>query len=180
MALSLESVSAATTVPRTMRLVQGFACLCLGWAALNAARQSTTPALDLGHALFPGLQRHRDRDARWARRSGETRGARPALIEVVVQRDDTLDRIFRRLQISVTDLQNVRALAGVRTLLDRLNPGEHLKFLYHDGALLGLTRHVSLTQQLEVRRTDAGFAAEVIAKPIDARTTLARRSLRPC
>jgi len=96
---------------------------------------------------------------------------------VVVQRDDTLDRIFRRLQISVTDLQNVRALAGVRTLLDRLNPGEHLKFLYHDGVLLGLTRHVSLTQQLEVRRTDAGFAAEVIAKPIDSRTTLAHGTI---
>jgi murein DD-endopeptidase MepM/ murein hydrolase activator NlpD len=71
----------------------------------------------------------------------------------------------------------VRALTGVRTMLDRLNPGEHLKFLYHNGALLGLTRHVSLTQQLEVRRTDAGFAAEVIAKPIDARTTLAHGTI---
>jgi len=43
--------------------------------------------------------------------------------------------------------------------------------------LLGLTRHVSLTQQLEVRRTDAGFAAEVIAKPIDSRTTLAHGTI---
>ena len=177
MLLVLESVSPATTVPRTLRLVQAFACLCLGWAALNAARQSTTPAVDPGHALFPASN-----GTPTATREGLDdleKLAAPglALIEVVVQRDDTLDRIFRRLQISLTDLQNVRALAGVRTLLDRLNPGEHLKFLYHDGALLGLTRHVSLTQQLEVRRTDAGFAAEVIAKPIDARTTLARGTI---
>jgi murein DD-endopeptidase MepM/ murein hydrolase activator NlpD len=173
MALSLESDSPATTVPRTLRMVQAFACLFLGWAALNAARQSTTPALDLSHALFPAAN---DTPAVTRRGLDDLEKlAAPglALIEVVVQRDDTLDRIFRRLQISVTDLQNVRALTGVRTMLDRLNPGEHLKFLYHDGALLGLTRHVSLTQQLEVRRTDAGFAAEVIAKPIDARTTLA-------
>jgi len=176
MALSFESVSSATMVPRTLRLVQAFACLCLGWATLDAARHSTTPALYLGHALFPpsnGTPASRDGldDLEKLAAPGL------ALIEVVVQRDDTLDRIFRRLQISVTDLQNVRALAGVRTLLDRLNPGEHLKFLHHDGVLLGLTRHVSLTQQLEVRRTDAGFAAEVIAKPIDARTTLAGGSI---
>jgi murein DD-endopeptidase MepM/ murein hydrolase activator NlpD len=177
MALSLESVSPATTVPRTMRLVQGFACLCLGWAALNAARQSTTPALDLGHALFPASNGTATETRDGLDDLEKLAAPGLALIEVVVQRDDTLDRIFRRLQISVTDLQNVRALAGVRTLLDRLNPGEHLKFLYHDGTLLGLTRHVSLTQQLEVRRTDAGFAAEVIAKPIDARTTLARGSI---
>jgi murein DD-endopeptidase MepM/ murein hydrolase activator NlpD len=177
MALSLESDSPATTVPRKLRLMQGVACLFLGWAALNAARQSTTPALDLSHALFPAAN---DTPAAPREELGDLEKlAAPglALIEVVVQRDDTLDRIFRRLQISVTDLQNVRALTGVRTMLDRLNPGEHLKFLYHDGALLGLTRHVSLTQQLEVRRTDAGFAAEVIAKPIDARTTLARGTI---
>jgi murein DD-endopeptidase MepM/ murein hydrolase activator NlpD len=177
MSLSLESVSPATTIPRTLRLVQAFACLCLGWAALNAARQSTTPALDLGHALFPASNGTPTATREGLDDLGKLAAPGLALIEVVVQRDDTLDRIFRRLQISVTDLQNVRALAGVRTLLDRLNPGEHLKFLYHDGVLLGLTRHVSLTQQLEVRRTDAGFAAEVIAKPIDSRTTLAHGTI---
>lgn len=177
MALSLESVSSAAAVPRPLRLVQAFACLCLGWAALDGARQSTMPALNLEHALFPPSN-----GTAAATREGLDdleKLAAPglALIEVVVQRDDTLDRIFRRLQIRVTDLQNVRALAGVRTLLDRLNPGEHLKFLYHDGVLLGLTRHVSLTQQLEVRRTDAGFAAAVIARPIDVRPALARGTI---
>jgi murein DD-endopeptidase MepM/ murein hydrolase activator NlpD len=177
MALSLESAAPATAVPRTLRMVQAFACLCLGWAALNAARHSTTPALDLGHALFPASNGTPTADRPALDDLEKLAAPGLALIEVVVQRDDTLDRIFRRLQISVTDLQNVRALTGVRTLLDRLNPGEHLKFLSHDGVLLGLTRHVSLTQQLEVRRTDAGFAAEVIAKPIDARTTLAHGTI---
>ncbi len=184
MPLSLESmlrptavprtvaIPRAAAVPRTLRLVQAFACLSLGWAALDGARHSTRPVLDIGHALFPAANGPLVPPERI---DGFERLAAPglAIIEVVVQRDDTLDHIFRRLRISLTDLQDVRSLAGVRTLLDRLNPGEHLKFLHRDGSLVGLSRRVSLTQELEVRRTDAGFAATVIATPVDSRTTVA-------
>jgi murein DD-endopeptidase MepM/ murein hydrolase activator NlpD len=161
------------TSPLTLRILQVAACLCVATAALGVASRSTLPALHLEHPLFPASD-------------GPPAAAQPgiedlealaapglALIDVVVQRDDTLDRIFRRLRISVTDLANIRALGGVRTMLDRLSPGEHLKFLQHEGALLGLTRQVSLTRQLEVRRTEAGFQASVIAKPIDAQTSFA-------
>ena len=108
-------------------------------AALGLASRSTQPALHLEHSLFPasnGPEPLADPGIEDLQRLA-TPGL--ALVEVVVQRDDTLDRIFRRLQISLTDLENVRALAGVRSVLDRLNPGEHLKFLQHDGLLLGLT-----------------------------------------
>jgi murein DD-endopeptidase MepM/ murein hydrolase activator NlpD len=166
------AVPRIAALPRTLRLVQAFACLSLGWAALDAAQHSTQQVRDVGHALFPAANGPPSPPERI---DGFERLAAPglALIEVVVQRDDTLDRIFRRLQIRLTDLQNVRALAGVRTFLDRLNPGEHLKVLQRDGALFGLSRRVSLTQQLEVQRTEAGFAATVIATPVDLRTTIA-------
>lgn len=95
------------------------------------------------------------------------------LIDVIVQRNDTLDRIFRRLRLNLTDLQNVRALSGVRSMLDRLNPGEHLTFLHRDSALMGLDRHISLTEKLQVRRTDAGFQATIVPKPIDIQTRIA-------
>ena len=51
---------------------------------------------------------------------------RPAFrkISVKVQRNDTLDQIFRRLQLSLTDLANIRALDGTRAALDRLRPGD--------------------------------------------------------
>ena len=168
----------ARSVPRLMlspslRLAQFAACLCVAAAALGLASRSTQPALHLEHSLFPpsnGPEPLVDPGIEDLQRLA-TPGL--ALVEVVVQRDDTLDRIFRRLQISLTDLENVRALAGVRSMLDRLSPGEHLKFLQHDGSLLGLSRHVSLTQELEVRRTDVGFQATVVAKPVQTETSVA-------
>jgi murein DD-endopeptidase MepM/ murein hydrolase activator NlpD len=96
------------------------------------------------------------------------------LIDVIVQRNDTLDHIFRRLRLNLTDLENVLALSGVRSMLERLNPGEHLTFLHRDSALMGLDRRLSLTEKLQVRRTDAGFQATVVPKPIDVQTGVAR------
>src|SRR6516162_6981611 len=56
-------------------------------------------------------------------------GAQIALstIDVIVTRNDTLDRIFRRLQLNLADLASLRSLPGVRTALDSLRPGELLR-----------------------------------------------------
>jgi murein DD-endopeptidase MepM/ murein hydrolase activator NlpD len=161
-------------LPRLLRLTQVAACLCVATAALGLASRSTQPALHLEHSLFPASNDERPLAEPGIEDLERLAAPGLALMDVVVQRDDTLDRIFRRLQISLTDLQNVRALDGMRSLLDRLNPGEHLKFLQHNGSLLGLSRHVSLTQQLEVRRTDAGFQATVLATPLQTETSVAR------
>ena len=150
-------------LPHPLRLAQAAACLTVALATLTTARNAITPAPRLGHPLFP------------AAGFAPTRAAiaDPTVMDVIVQRDDTLDHIFRRLQISLSDLADIRALSGVRALLDRLNPGEHVKFLQRDGALVGLDRHVSMTQQLEVRRTGDGFQANVIAQPVQTDVTVA-------
>src|SRR5438552_6587317 len=38
--------------------------------------------------------------------------------DVVVARNDTLDRIFRKLNLNLTDLANLRAQPGIKTHLD--------------------------------------------------------------
>ena len=43
-------------------------------------------------------------------------------VEFVVRRNDTLDRIFRQLKLSLTDLASIRELPGVQTQLDRCDP----------------------------------------------------------
>jgi murein DD-endopeptidase MepM/ murein hydrolase activator NlpD len=164
MTLVFESPS-RSKIPRSLRFAQALACLVVVCAALQAARESTGAAPRLEHTLFPAS----NGPSAPAKAGIDDLGA----IEVIVQRDDTLDRIFRRLQLSLTDLANIRALAGVRAMLDRLNPGEHLKFRERDGSLLGLERHVSLTQQLEVRRTDEGFQATMVASPVQTQTEVA-------
>jgi murein DD-endopeptidase MepM/ murein hydrolase activator NlpD len=167
MALVVES-PARSTVPRSMRVAQAFACLSVLCAALNVARHSTTAVPQLEHMLFPAAN-----TIQLQEQAGVAGLDGLDVIEVIVQRNDTLDRIFRRLQINLADLANIRALAGVRAMLDRLNPGERLKFLQRDGLLFGLDRHVSLTQQLQVRRTDAGFEATMVAKPVQTEVVVA-------
>lgn len=94
-------------------------------------------------------------------------------IVVIVRRNDTLDAIFRKLELSLTDLANLRALSGARALVDRLVPGESLRLTHRDGELLSLERNLSLTEQLKVTRAADGFRAAVSARPIEAHVALA-------
>ena len=96
-----------------------------------------------------------------------------ATIEVIVRRNDTLDRLFRQFELSLTDLANLRAVAGTRAMLDRLMPGEALRFHHRKGTLFGLERNLSLTEQLRVTRAGEEFHADVVARPIQTRTQLA-------
>src|SRR5437660_1233782 len=61
-------------------------------------------------------------------------------VEVIVNRNDTLDRIFRRLKLSLADLASLRSLPGLKARLDSLRPGESLRLSHRDGALFGLER----------------------------------------
>jgi murein DD-endopeptidase MepM/ murein hydrolase activator NlpD len=89
-------------------------------------------------------------------------------ISVVVQRNDTLDQIFRRLEISLTDLANIRTLAAARSALDRLKPGDQLTFARRGEELVGLERPLSLNQMLKVQRgEDNAFVASVEELPLN-------------
>jgi murein DD-endopeptidase MepM/ murein hydrolase activator NlpD len=94
----------------------------------------------------------------------------PASTEILVERNDTLDRIFRRLQLSLADLASMRGLPGVKSDLDHLRPGETLTFKSLDGALVGLQRRLSLSQILDITRGDSGFEASVLDQPVELRT----------
>jgi len=89
-------------------------------------------------------------------------------IEVVVRRNDTLDRIFRQLELSLADLASLRALPDLRATLDRLHPGEALTFV-RDGAgrLLGLERQLSESERLTIARDDQGFRSHIVENPLE-------------
>jgi murein DD-endopeptidase MepM/ murein hydrolase activator NlpD len=73
-------------------------------------------------------------------------------VQVVVQRNDTLDQIFRRLEFSLTDLADIRTLDAARQALDRIRPGDLLTFFKRGGQLVGLQRPLSISQTLKVQR----------------------------
>lgn len=91
-------------------------------------------------------------------------------IEFVVRRNDTLDRIFRHLSLNLNDLALIREVPGVREALDRLRPGDTIRFTHDEGMVYALTRRISETEMLFVTRGEEGFAAEVIATPVEIRT----------
>ena len=89
-------------------------------------------------------------------------------VSVKVQRNDTMDQIFRRMQLSLTDLANIRALDGARSALDRLRPGDELTFARRGDELVGIERPLSLSQTLKVQRgEDNGFTASVEEVPLN-------------
>jgi murein DD-endopeptidase MepM/ murein hydrolase activator NlpD len=90
-----------------------------------------------------------------------------ATIEVIVSRNDTLDRIFRRLKLDLSDLASLRNLPGLKTQLDKLRPGEALRLIHRDGALFGLERRLSASETLKVIRDDSGFSADVLENPLE-------------
>ena len=100
-------------------------------------------------------------------------GAENALasIDVVVGRNDTLERIFRRLKLDLADLASLRTLPGVRTALDSLRPGESLRVVHRNGSLYGLERRLDETRTLKVSRDPtAGLRADFLQSPLEART----------
>ena len=95
-------------------------------------------------------------------------------INVIVHPNDTLDAIFRRLKLSLTDLASLRGLPGLKAHLDRLRPGESLRFLHRDGSLFGLERRLNEEQTLKVSRDASGLKADVLQNPLDARPRVVR------
>src|SRR4051812_3701172 len=71
-------------------------------------------------------------------------------VEFIVRRNDTLDRIFRQLKLSLADLADIRDVRSAREQLDQLRPGDVITVVHEDGAVHSLQRRVSETQILNV------------------------------
>jgi murein DD-endopeptidase MepM/ murein hydrolase activator NlpD len=104
-------------------------------------------------------------------------GAELALtsIEVIVTRNDTLDRIFRRLKLDLADLASLRKLPGVKSSLDTLKPGDSLRLKHKDGQLFGLEHRISDSETLQVvRDPQSGLTASVVQNPLEMRMRTVR------
>ena len=98
-------------------------------------------------------------------------------IEVVVNRNDTMDRLFRRFELNLADLATLRGLPELRTQLDRLKPGELLRLTHHDGELVALERKLSDSETLKVTRDAQGFISDVLENPLEIHTRTANATI---
>ena len=98
-------------------------------------------------------------------------------IDVVVMRNDTMDRLFRRLELNLADLAMLRNLPDLRSQVDKLKPGELLRFIYRDGELMGLERKLSDSETLQVIRDENGFSTNVVENPLEVHTRTASATI---
>lgn len=94
-------------------------------------------------------------------------------IEVVVNRNDTMDRLFRRFELNLADLATLRGLPELRSQMDMLKPGEMLRLMHRGGELVGLERKLSDSETLKVTRDANGFISDVLENPLEVRTRTA-------
>ena len=185
-------------LPSAAFWLQSAACAVVGWTlwhgglSIPAAGASDGAASPADAAAIPGRRRRRlsVRPSASAAASAAA-GAAPAVqlaaapslesakfalstIDVVVTRNDTLDRIFRRLKLNLADLASLRSLPGIRAALDSLRPGESLHLTHKDGALFGFERRLNDSQTLKVSRDGNALKADVLQNALETR----RRTVR--
>lgn len=154
-----------------LRAGQLSCCALVAWAGIYTTSRMTAKTTDVALRAVRAVDPVADSPLNAALEAAQ---AGLSQIEVKVERNDTLDRIFRRLELSLTDLANLRALDGVRTALDRLRPGDLLTLVHRGNELMGLERQISLSQTLKVKRDEqTGFVAHIEETPIERIPTTA-------
>jgi murein DD-endopeptidase MepM/ murein hydrolase activator NlpD len=94
-------------------------------------------------------------------------------LELLVTAGDTLELLFKRNGLHLTDLAAIVALPEASTALRILRPGDRLEIEHHDGVVESLTRELDDARLLSITRGDDGFAATTIERQLDIRTTSA-------
>lgn len=98
-------------------------------------------------------------------------------IEVVVNRNDTMDQLFRRFELNLSDLASLRNLPELRSQVDKLRPGESLRLMHRGGELVGLERKLSDSETLKVTREASGFVSDVLENPLESHTRTASATI---
>jgi len=155
------------------RILQVAACALLAWSWFRTDSQPPDPtpspliAADATHATLGKRPVADVAPQQAAFVSPVAIGA--STIEVIVSHNDTLDRIFRRLKLDLSDLASLRDLPGLKSGLDKLRPGEALHLIHRDGSLFGFERQLSPSETLRVIRDEEGFRSKVLENPLETR-----------
>jgi murein DD-endopeptidase MepM/ murein hydrolase activator NlpD len=118
-----------------------------------------------------------------AERSGsapppETVEPQGTILDLLVKRGDTLEVLFRRNGLSLTDLAAMVALPDASGALRLLKPGDRLEISHRDGQVLSLRRELDDIKMLSIARKESGFAANTIERAVDIRTTGAHGEIK--
>lgn len=95
-----------------------------------------------------------------------------ASLQLQVHSGDTLDRLFRKNQLDLANLAAIVKLPEAGERLRLLQPGDELLIEHDGGQLISLYRNLDLTTSLRISRSESGYKAEIIQRPVDFRKRL--------
>lgn len=91
-------------------------------------------------------------------------------LTLVVRSGDSLDRLFRRNNLSVADLAMMIAMPEAKPHLAKINPGNRIDIIRDGEHVLSLSREISEAQRFWIRRDGEGYLVELIDLEIETRT----------
>lgn len=91
-------------------------------------------------------------------------------LTLVVQRNDSLDQLFRRNDLSVADLDAMVKLPQAGSHLGLIKPGDKIEIIRKGRSVLSLRKELSDSQALWIRRENETYKAELIDLEIEIRT----------
>ncbi len=151
--------SAALAQPRRLGVVAS--CIVAGAIFSAAGSQFRNPLPDplADDALMPAGEK--------AAAPATAQAGPFEFVAIEIGRDDTLDQLFRGLQLKLSDLAALRNLPDVRRSLDMIRPGDVIQLTHLDGEIRSLTRRIDETATLSVTRADDGFSANIVENPLE-------------
>lgn len=96
--------------------------------------------------------------------------ARGEALTLTVRSGDSLDRMFRRNDLSISDLAAMLDLTTAADYLARISPGDRIEIIRDGSRVLSLAREVSESQRLWIKQDGEGYVAELIDLATEIRT----------
>lgn len=92
---------------------------------------------------------------------------------LTIGRGDTMDKLFRKNNLSVGDLVQIARLPDVAPHMRKLVPGDTFEIEHDGGKVMRLYHELDLTHTLIVNRGDGRFEVETILRPTEKRQSTA-------
>ncbi len=90
-----------------------------------------------------------------------------------VGRRDTMEKLFRSNNLDIGHLMAIAQLDVAKREFRRIKPGDVFEVEHDEGQVISLYSKLDLTSALQVSRTDEGFTAEIVERPIETRKRFA-------
>lgn len=96
--------------------------------------------------------------------------AKGELLTLEIKRNDSLDSLFRRNELSISDLAEMSGLPEAGRELARIHVGDKIEIIRNGNRVLSLRKELNESAELWIKHDGEGFKAETVDLEIEIRT----------